>query len=311
MTPPPSSSLPPILPVGTAVVLRRPIVGQDRSQKHARGSVGSIIHAPSDPTHQYRIRFVGGDEAAVSRDDVAVLSHFKSDGMHEIEHPLAERDLWQYVVFRCVVGSRAYGLEREDSDVDRRGVYLPPADLHWSLYGVPEQLEEEATQECYWELEKFLTLAAKANPNVLECLYSPLVEHATPIGSRLVDLREAFLSKLVYQTYNGYVQSQFRKLAGDLRNKGAIQWKHAMHLIRLLISGVTILRERRVPVRVEEHRNELLAIRSGGVPWEQVDDWRLRLHKEFDEAFGSTLLPEWPDYPAINEFLIAARRSML
>ncbi|MEZ4727824.1 MAG: nucleotidyltransferase domain-containing protein [Caldilineaceae bacterium] len=40
-----------------------------------------------------------------------------------------------------MVGSRAYGLAHEESDTDRRGVYLPPADLHWSLYGVPEQLE--------------------------------------------------------------------------------------------------------------------------------------------------------------------------
>ncbi len=23
------------------------------------------------------------------------------------------------------------------ADVDRRGIYLPPAELHWSLYGVP------------------------------------------------------------------------------------------------------------------------------------------------------------------------------
>jgi uncharacterized protein len=42
--------------------------------------------------------------------------------------------------------------------------------MHWSLYGVPEQLENDATQEVYWELQKFLLLSLKANPNVLECL---------------------------------------------------------------------------------------------------------------------------------------------
>src|SRR5207302_1980151 len=78
--------------------------------------------------------------------------------------------------------------------------------------GVPEQLEAPERQECYWELAKFLTLALKANPNVLECLYTPLVEHADPIARELLGLRGAFLSKLVYQTYNGYALSQFRKL---------------------------------------------------------------------------------------------------
>ena len=56
--------------------------------------------------------------------------------------------------------------------MDRRGFYLPPAELQWSLAGVPEQLETDQ-EEVYWEVEKFIRLALKANPNVLECLYSP------------------------------------------------------------------------------------------------------------------------------------------
>src|SRR5262245_11787915 len=36
---------------------------------------------------------------------------------------------------------------------------------------------------------------------------------------------------------------------------------------------------------------------------------RLRLHKEFDEAFVSTKLPERPAYNRANEFLLKARRQ--
>ena len=86
--------------------------------------------------------------------------------MQQNTNPMAEYDLYQYVIYRCVVGSRTYGLDREESDFDRRGVYLPPAEMQWSLFGVPEQLENPETDECYWELQKFLTLALKANPNV-------------------------------------------------------------------------------------------------------------------------------------------------
>ena len=92
-------------------------------------------------------------------------------------------------------------------------------------------------------------------------------------------MREIFLSKLVYQTYNGYVMSQFKKLEQDIRARGEIKWKHAMHLIRLLLSGVTALREGFVPVRVDEHRNELLAIRRGEIKWDEVNARRLALHK--------------------------------
>jgi hypothetical protein len=218
-------------------------------------------------------------------------------------------DLFQYVIYRCVVGSRAFGLDEESSDTDRRGIYLPPANLQWSMRGLPEQLERHEEQECYWELEKFLRLALRANPNVLECLYTPLIEHTSPIADELLGMRESFLTKQVYQTYSQYVESQFKKLDQDLRNKGAIRWKHAMHLVRLLLSGITILREKAVPVRVSQHRDQLLAIRQGQLPWVDVDNWCKELQREFDSAFATTQLPDVPDFDRVDAFLIKARRS--
>jgi predicted nucleotidyltransferase len=306
-----SSSLPPILPVGTQVVSLVEAKGPNGRAVHPAGAVGVIVQAPADYWHAYRVRFPDDFEVSLGRSQIMVLSHYQAaqsgttgDGVG----PLAEYDLFEHVIYRCVVGSRAYGLDDEQSDTDRRGVYLPPADRHWSLYGVPEQLESPGTEEVYWELQKFLTLALKANPNVLECLYTPLVEHASPIAREMLDMRGAFLSRMVYQTYNGYVLSQFKKLQGDLRNKGAVKWKHVMHLIRLLLSGVTVLREGFVPVRVDAHRDRLLAIKRGEVPFDDIEQWRLDLHRRFDEAAQTTKLPERPDYERANALLLKARR---
>ena len=122
-------------------------------------------------------------------------------------------------------------------------------------------------------------------------------------------MRESFLTKQVHQTYSQYVDSQFKKLDQDLRNKGAIRWKHAMHLVRLLLSGITILREKAVPVRVSQHRDQLLAIRQGQLPWVDVDNWCKELQREFDSAFATTQLPDVPDFDRVDAFLIKARRS--
>jgi hypothetical protein len=84
-----------------------------------------------------------------------------------------------------------------------------------------------------------------------------------------------------------------------------------MHLIRLLLSGVAVLKEGFVPVRVDEYRERLLAIRRGEMPWEEVNAWRLDLHRDFDTAFASTTLPEQPDYERANAYLLKARRSMV
>src|SRR5215204_7053428 len=246
-----------IVPVGTQVVTLAEVKGRAGARACPRGAVGEVVTAPQDNSHSYRVRFADGMEAALRRHEFAVRKHHQVGELLREGDALSEFSLYEHVIYSCVVGSRAYGLDEEGSDTDRRGVYLPPAELHWSLYGVPEQLENTAAEEVYWEAQKFVTLALKANPNVLECLYTPLVEHATPLAQELLAMRESFLSRMVYQTYNGYVLSQFKKLQADLRNKGAVKWKHVMHLVRLLLSGVTVLREGFVPVRVDEHRERL------------------------------------------------------
>jgi uncharacterized protein len=294
-----------ILPVGTKIVVLENIQhGSDISLYE--GMVGVIQKSPLDNTHQYVVRFPDGAEFALKRKQFAVQKQYRREGM---ERDSDEQDLYQFVIYRCIVGSRAYGLDSDESDIDMRGIYLPPASLHWSLFGVPEQLERG--EEAYWEMQKFIALALKGNPNILECLHTPLVEYASPLAQELLEQRQIFVSKLLYQTYNGYVLSQFKKMKKHLENYGSIRWKHAMHLIRLLISGISALETGTIMVQVGEHREELLKIRREEISWDAVEEWRLALHKQFDEAYRKTKLPERPDYDAANTFLIHARRRMV
>jgi len=300
-----------IFPIGSQVVTCKPVESSVGQVVHQAGSVGVVIRSPSDRNHSYRVRFHDGSEFPIRHDNLSLLAQYQEDIVGNESSLLVRHGLFERVIFRCIIGSRAYGLDDENSDTDYRGIFLPTADTHWSLYGVPEQIENEATQETYWELQKFISLALKANPNVLECLYSPLIETATPLAQELLSLRSSFLSRLVYQTYNGYVLSQFKKVQTDLRNQGRIKWKHVMHLIRLLLSGITTLREGIVPVQVAEYRKILREIRSGQVAWGEIDAWRLQLHSEFDAALTATALPVRPDYERANAFLIRARRLAL
>ncbi len=293
-----------LVPSGTKVVTAIAIPGA--TNLYPIGTLGVIIEIPIDATHAYRIRFPDGYETSVKRVEFRLLREVQGVTGPD---PLSDYDLNQHVIYCCVVGSRAYGLDHAGSDVDRRGVYLPPADLHWSLYGVPEQLEDKVKDECYWELQKFLVLALKANPNILECLYTPLIEVQTDLAKELIAMRSIFLSKLIYQTYNGYVMSQWKKLRQRIDSGREIKPKHAMHLVRLLLSGIVALRDQHIPVAVEAHRDRLLAIRHGETGWDDIDTWRLELHREFEAAFEHTSLPDRPDYNAVNRFLLRARHS--
>lgn len=301
------------LPEGTRVVLRVDATASSRA--YPAGTVGVVVAAPTDATHSYRVRFADGDEGNFGRRELARLADVKDASIGVGEAPLADHGLDRFVVLRAVVGSRAYGLSNDASDEDVRGIYLPPAQRTWSLFDAPEQLEntgtpQEPADEVFWELRKFLLLALKSNPNVLEVLATPLVVASTPLADELRAGRRAFYSKLAYQTYSGYVLSQFKRMRQRLDRGLEPKWKHAMHLLRLQIAGARLLETGDLEVTVEgEDRERLLEIRAGAWSLEQVDRWRGELSERFERAFAVTQLPERPDHAWAETFLARARRA--
>jgi predicted nucleotidyltransferase len=297
-----------VISAGTQVALKVVKAVTNGEQFKPAGSVGIVLQSPPDNHEPYLVRFTDGET-------VTAYFHELMLRRREVEDELGEvrEDMRSYVIYRCQVGSKAFGLASETSDDDLRGIYLPPARLHWSLRRLPEQLEFEENEkdEVYWELEKFLRLALKANPSVLETLWTPMVLLADDTALQLRAIRRAFLSKHVYKTYSGYVLSQFRRMANAYKTKGVYKPKHAMHLVRLLHSGIAALETGEIRIDVAEHRNELLHIRNDGLPFEEVKRRALELDEQFQAAFERTSLPEQPDYAQVDAFLICARRRMV
>ncbi|MFG2331809.1 DNA polymerase beta superfamily protein [Streptomyces sp. NPDC048604] len=214
-----------------------------------------------------------------------------------------------HTIYSCVMGSRAFGLATEGSDTDRRGVYLAPTPLYWRFEKPPTHVEGPREEQFSWELERFCELALRGNPNILECLHSPLVEQVDDTGRELLALRGAFLSRRVHQTFVGYATTQRRKLDADLRQYGAPRWKHAMHLLRLLISCRDLLRTGRLTLDAGPERDRLLAVKRGEITWPEIEAWMARLHSETDEALPASPLPASPDHAAVESFLTRTRRA--
>ncbi|MFG2873121.1 DNA polymerase beta superfamily protein [Streptomyces sp. NPDC048338] len=216
-----------------------------------------------------------------------------------------------HTIYSCVMGSRAFGLATEKSDTDRRGVYLAPTPLFWRFDKPPAHVEGPGEEQFSWELERFCELALRANPNVLECLHSPVVERIDDTGRELLSLREAFLSRQAHGTFVRYAGGQRRKLDADVRQYGAPRWKHAMHLLRLLMSCRDLLRTGELTLDVGDERDRLLAIRRGEAPWDEVESWMNRLTEEADRASVRSPLPEAPDHARVEDFLMRARRASI
>ena len=278
------------------------------------GNVGIVIKCPSHNGLPYLIQFNDGAELNATFSQLTLRRQ-------EIDMALAkwpssnktDGDFQLQVIYRCLVGSKAFGLSNDESDDDVRGIFIPTAQQHWSLYAIPEQIEDQANQndEVLWELEKFLRLALKANPNILEVLWTPIVLESTELGDRLRDLRAAFLSKHLYKTYSGYVLSQFRRMKNRFEKDSQFKNKHAMHLLRLLFSGIHALKTGEIMIDVSQHRDFLLTVRNGELSFEKIREHAMQLDRQFQIEFENTSLPEQPNFNTVDQFLIDARASMV
>lgn len=216
-----------------------------------------------------------------------------------------------HTILSVVTGSRAYGLATSASDTDRRGVFAAPARLFWRFSKPPTHLDGPLPEQFSWELERFCELALAANPTVLETLWSPIVEVVTPAGEDLLGIRSEFLSRHAHRTFLRYADSQFRKLQADLRNRGEPNWKHVMHLLRLLHSGAHLVREGVPLVDVGDLRDRFLAVRRGEVGWDEIDAWRAALTADMDEALARSPLPPEPDRDRVEDVLVSIRERSL
>ncbi|MGW4563206.1 nucleotidyltransferase domain-containing protein [Streptomyces sp. NPDC004561] len=214
-----------------------------------------------------------------------------------------------HTIYACVMGSRAFGLATDASDTDRRGVFLAPTALFWRFEKPPTHVEGPGEERFSWELERFCELALRGNPNILECLHSPLVEHVDDTGRELLSLRGAFLSRRAHDTFTRYALGQRRKLDADVRATGAPRWKHAMHLLRLLMSARDLLRTGELRIDVGDRREPLLAVKRGEVPWAETEAWMVRLAAETDQALRGSPLPPEPDHARVADFLFRVRRD--
>jgi hypothetical protein len=117
------------------------------------------------------------------------------------------------LLFECISGSRAYGLNTAQSDTDLKGVYFLPKAQFYGLEYIP-QVSNETSDEVYYELGRFVELLIRNNPNILELLASPeeCILYKHPIMNRLP--MHLFLSKLCKETFAGYALTQIKKARG-------------------------------------------------------------------------------------------------
>lgn len=138
-------------------------------------------------------------------------------------------------ILLTVAGSRAYGTNTAGSDVDLKGVAVPPREFYLGAFNRFEQAdkpshaaryledllpeEQRVAQETklegtVFEVTKFIRLAADGNPNVLEVVFAPDANvRMERLGGALIrENRELFLSRTLKHRFAGYAISQLHRI---------------------------------------------------------------------------------------------------
>jgi len=137
----------------------------------------------------------------------------------------------KHTIYVTLHGSQAYGLANELSDVDVKGICIPPREVEYHLYHRFEQAENNPQIEerlkhlknpknpkfesTIYSLRKFFILAAEVNPNIIEILWTDPKDHFvfySPTMKEIIANRHLFLSNKAKFTFSGYAMAQAKKI---------------------------------------------------------------------------------------------------
>lgn len=218
---------------------------------------------------------------------------------------------------RAVVGSTAYGLNRDGSDVDELGIFISPtlqiAGLFWS--GKKETKVKTEPDLTLHEVGKFLRLALKGNPTILELFWVPKYEKCTYDGARIMALDKAVLShKAVRDAYLGYAVSQARRLeqrgdsfSADTRKRTA---KHGRHMLRLLRQSQQLALSAELDLVIPENQRQLYWDFDDMTPEQMLSVYE-REKSLAEQAFENSVLPEHPNVQQVDRVLRDVRKDNL
>lgn len=240
------------------------------------------------------------------------------------------------VQYETIMGSVAYGVSSDTSDVDVYGWAIPPRDdlfphLRGEVpgFGTPrprfEQFEQHHVVDrdalaghgrsydlTIYGVVKFFNLAMENNPNVIDSLFTPAncVLHTTRVGNLVRENRRQFLHRGAWPKFKGYAYAQLHKLTNKtprgrratLVAQHGYDVKFAYHVVRLLSEVEMILVE--ADIDLQRNNEQLKAIRRGEWTEDRLRQWCAEKEAGLERAYAASTLRATPDEPRIRALLL-------
>lgn len=238
------------------------------------------------------------------------------------------------LAYETIMGSQAYGVSSDNSDVDIYGFCIPDKELvfphlNGDIEGFGTQTQKFGQYQEHhimsmdgqteydiqiFNIVKFFQLAMENNPNIVDSLYTPdrCILHSNTIGDLVRSNRDIFLHKGSWHKFKGYAYSQLSKIgmkanAKNPKRQASIEKfgydvKFAYHVVRLLDECEQILMTGTLDL--QQNREQLKSIRRGEWTLEEINDYFAKKEAELQALYQTSTLRYSPDESQIKALLL-------
>lgn len=240
------------------------------------------------------------------------------------------------IQYEVVMGSIAYGVSNDSSDMDVYGFSIPPKDvifpnLRGEILGFDDyeikfsQFQKHHIEDVsalggkgrvydmtIYSIVKYFRLLMENNPNIIDSLYVPdnYILYSTTIADHIRANRNLFLHKGCWGKFKGYAYGQMHKLRikkpegkrKALVDEFGYDVKFAYHVVRLLNEVEQLLVEETLDLT--KNAEQLKAIRRGEWSLEKLENYFERKEADLESFYLKSKLPDKPDVNAIRSLLL-------
>jgi len=241
------------------------------------------------------------------------------------------------LIYEVIMGSMAYGVSKDNSDMDIYAVAIPPKKevfphLDGYIYNFHTKVkqfevfqkhhikdEKQTFDISIYSIIKYFNLIVENNPNMIDSLFVPrnCITYSNEIGEIIRENKELFLHKGCWKKFRGYAFSQYNKIKNrtshqnEKRNKSiqklGYDTKFAYHLVRLLLECEEILMYG--TLTLNSNVKILSSIRKGDWSLERLEKWFEQKELDLTGLYVKSSLREKPNIEKIKKVLLNCLES--
>lgn len=238
--------------------------------------------------------------------------------------------IFENIQYETIMGSTAYGVSTDDSDMDVYAFTIPPKGIvfphtegyiagfgsgppNFKVFQKHHIMENDREYDlAIYSIVTYFSLLMENNPNMIDSLFTrdQSVTYSSVIGDMVKDQRKLFLHRGAWHRFKGYAYSQMKKIRNknatgkraELVEKYGYDVKFAYHCVRLMNEVEQILMHGDIDLM--QNNDQLKDIRAGNWTLDHLESYFSEKELQLEKLYQNSSLQKYPDDSKIKQLLV-------